>query len=181
MELPAGFIYQDDFISAAEEQLLLDFVRDLEFGEVRMHGVVAKRRVAHFGWNYGYESWKIEPDTAMPQVLEPLRTRVGELAQLDAQRFEEILVTHYPQRSAIGWHRDAPMFGIVAGVSLSAPCVFKMRPAKEHHSVIKVNIAARSVYLLRDEARQKWQHSITPVREPRYSITFRSIRRTSRG
>ncbi|HET7341379.1 MAG TPA: hypothetical protein VFL90_07945 [Methylomirabilota bacterium] len=28
---------------------------------MQMRGQVARRRTAHFGWVYGYESWRIEP------------------------------------------------------------------------------------------------------------------------
>jgi hypothetical protein len=34
--------------------------------------------------------------------------------------------------------------------------------------------------VLTHEARQKWQHSIRPVRDPRYSITFRTLREHGR-
>ena len=46
---PAGLLYQPDFMSAAQERLLVAD-RAATFSEVRMHGVTAKRRVAHFGW-----------------------------------------------------------------------------------------------------------------------------------
>ncbi len=64
---PDGFHYHPDFLSVAEERALLDTIMTLEFSEVRMHGVAAKRRVAHFGWIYGYESWRL---TRGPQVPE---------------------------------------------------------------------------------------------------------------
>ncbi|MGH8470004.1 MAG: hypothetical protein ACREV8_01240 [Gammaproteobacteria bacterium] len=47
---PAGLLYQPDFISAAQERLLVAGIERLTFSEVRMHGVTAKRRVAHFNW-----------------------------------------------------------------------------------------------------------------------------------
>jgi hypothetical protein len=34
----------------------------------------------------------------------------------------------------------------------------------------------RAAYLLDGEIRRDWEHSITPLAEPRYSITFRSRR-----
>lgn len=34
----------------------------------------------------------------------------------------------------------------------------------------------RSAYLLDGEIRHEWEHSITPMRQRRYSITFRSLR-----
>jgi hypothetical protein len=32
------------------------------------------------------------------------------------------------------------------------------------------------MYLLRDEIRWRWQHSVAPTRELRYSVTFRTRR-----
>jgi alkylated DNA repair dioxygenase AlkB len=34
----------------------------------------------------------------------------------------------------------------------------------------------RSVYLLRGPVRTQWQHSIPPVEQLRYSVTFRSLK-----
>ena len=34
----------------------------------------------------------------------------------------------------------------------------------------------RSAYLLSGPARSVWEHSIPPVGEPRYSVTFRNLR-----
>jgi hypothetical protein len=54
---PTGFVYIPDWISQAEEDELLRNICSLSFDEVQMHGVVAKRQVVHFGWDYGYETW----------------------------------------------------------------------------------------------------------------------------
>jgi hypothetical protein len=44
--LPPGLIYHPDFLSPDEERALLAAMARIEFGEVRMHGFTAKRRVA---------------------------------------------------------------------------------------------------------------------------------------
>jgi hypothetical protein len=56
---PKGFEYRPDFILPSEETALIEQLSALNFGEIRMHGVVAKRRVVHFGWVYGYDSWRL--------------------------------------------------------------------------------------------------------------------------
>jgi len=38
-----------------------------------------------------------------------------------------------------------------------------------------LNAEPRSLYIMTGEARRVWEHSIPPVKEPRYSITFRSM------
>jgi alkylated DNA repair dioxygenase AlkB len=37
-----------------------------------------------------------------------------------------------------------------------------------------LTLAPRSAYLMRGPARHEWQHSIPPVENLRYSVTFRS-------
>ena len=39
-----------------------------------------------------------------------------------------------------------------------------------------IELAPRSFYVMRDEVRWKWQHSIPATPEQRWSITFRTLR-----
>ena len=61
------------------------------FDEVKMRGAVARRRAAHFGWRYGYESWRIEPGPPIPDDLLGLRERSAELAVSNAELQREII------------------------------------------------------------------------------------------
>src|SRR5579884_1426578 len=123
LNAPQGLRYIPDFIAEEEERELLRGIATLSWSEVRMHGVVAKRRVVHFGWLYGYESWRIEPGPPVPAFLLSLRGRAAALIGELPERLEEVLVTEYPAGAGIGWHRDAPMFGpTVVGISLLGPC-----------------------------------------------------------
>jgi alkylated DNA repair dioxygenase AlkB len=179
---PPGFLYYPDVLSADEESALVARVRDIEFAAVEMRGQVARRRTAHFGWVYGYESWRITPGPPLPTFLLPLRERVGGLAGVDAAALAEVLVTEYPAGAAIGWHRDAPQFGVVIGVSLLSACRMRFQRGRgpERHTRA-VGLEPRSAYVLSGEARQHWQHSIPAMRAPRYSITFRTLRTRTRG
>src|SRR5438105_3174246 len=127
MKLPEGFLYEPEFLSAEEEGGLVAFVEGLDYGEVRMHGVVARRRVAHFGWSYGYESWKVAPGAEIPAGLLAVRARLAGFVGVEAEELAEALVTEYPAGAGIGWHRDAPAFGIVAAVSLGSNCRMRFR------------------------------------------------------
>jgi alkylated DNA repair protein (DNA oxidative demethylase) len=174
---PPGFLYHPDFVSVDEEGRLLEGVRALQFGEVKMRGQVARRRTAHFGWVYGYESWRIEPGPPIPESLLLLRQRATELAGVPADQLAEVLVTDYGPGAGIGWHRDAPMFGVVIGISLLGACRFRFqRGAGEARETRAVTLARCSAYVLTGPARWHWQHSIPPVREQRYSVTFRTLR-----
>jgi DNA oxidative demethylase len=177
-DTPPGFVYYPDVVTPEEEPQLLEGVRGLDFHEVKMRGQVARRRTTHFGWTYGYETWRIEPGPPIPPFLLPLRTRAGELAGVDPETLAEVLVTHYPPGAGIGWHRDAPMFGVVIGVSLLGPCRFRFqrRAADERRTAMAV-LEPRSAYVLDAAARWQWQHSIPPGKVERYSVTYRTLRR----
>ena len=175
-ELPEGFIYRPDFLSEPEERGLLEHVRKIQFSEVRMRDRVARRQVAHFGWLYRYDSWRLEPGPAIPEFLRELRERSATLLQVAGDDLVEALVTEYPPGAAIGWHRDAPVFGMVIAVSLLSPCRLRLRPGPSGRARVALAVEPRSVYALRGEARSNWQHSISPTKAMRYSITFRTLR-----
>jgi alkylated DNA repair dioxygenase AlkB len=179
---PPGFVYRPDFVSLADEAALVEDLRGLTFSGVRMHGVVARRRVAHFGWLYGYESWRIEPGPPLPGFLLPLRAAAGRLAGVAPESLAQVLVTEYPAGAGIGWHRDAPMFDLVVGVSLLGACRFRFQRGKgAARETAAVMLEPRSAYVLTGPARFDWQHSIPPTRADRYSITFRTLRAGTRA
>ena len=105
--------------------------RALEFAEVRMHGVVARRRVLHFGWSYAFDSARIAPGPEIPDFLLGVRERAGRIRGGDAGRSWRGAHHRYPAGAGIGWHRDAPAFGIVAAVSLLAPCRMRFRRGED--------------------------------------------------
>jgi alkylated DNA repair dioxygenase AlkB len=157
-------------------------VQDLEFSSVEMHGQVARRRVSHFGWRYGYSTTQIAPAAALPEFLLPLRGRAAALTGVEPEALVEVIVTQYPPGAPIGWHRDAPQFGDVVGVSLLGACRFKFKRGKGREALTwETVLPPRSAYGLRGSARWAWQHSIPPVKTLRYSITFRTLRQARRS
>jgi alkylated DNA repair dioxygenase AlkB len=178
MNVPEGFMLVPDFLTGAEEADLSALLAALPYGVVRMHGVTAKRRVAQFGWHYSFESFRLTPAPAPPAPLESVRLRAAEIAGVSAEDFAETLVTEYPPGAGIGWHRDAPPFGIVAGISIAAACRMRFQKGSgENRITAAVVLPRRSLYLLTGPARSQWQHTIPPVRELRYSITYRTLKR----
>ena len=174
--LPEGFVYRADFLTPDEEQAVLSEIEHLEFGEFVLRGVAARRRVAHFGWRYRPESTSLDEGPPIPTFLEPLRERGAGLAGLPAADFVEALVMEYPPGAPIGWHRDAPMFGVIVGISLLGACRFLLRHQEDGRKV-ELALPPRSAYVLSGAARSDWQHHIPPVKLLRYSITFRTLRR----
>jgi alkylated DNA repair protein (DNA oxidative demethylase) len=176
-----GFKYQPDFLGSDEETLLLGGIRGLEFHQVRMRGVTAKRRVIQFGVNYSFETFKLTEAPPLPSFLLPVRNRAAELASVAPDELLEGLLTEYQPGAAIGWHRDAPPFDIVIGISLLAPARFRFRRGEVRAWETKeVLLEPRSAYVLTGPARSQWQHSIPPMKELRYSITFRTLRKRSK-
>jgi alkylated DNA repair dioxygenase AlkB len=176
-DAPEGFVYRPDFVSETEERDLVEGIRGLEFSEVKLRGVAARRRAVHFGWLYGYETWRIEPGPPIPDFLLPLRQRAGALAAVAPEALVEVLINEYSPGAGIGWHRDAPQFGDVVGISLLAPCRFRFeRGQGDARETRAVTLAPRSAYLLTGEARHTWRHSIPPMKPWRYSVTFRTLR-----
>jgi alkylated DNA repair dioxygenase AlkB len=110
----------------------------------------------------------------------PLLEKTASFLSLDSRAFAELLVTGYPTGSVINWHRDAPPFDLIAGISLLADCTFRLRPydkAKQGRgNIISVPVRRRSLYVMQGVARNEWEHSISPVKQPRYSITLRTLK-----
>jgi alkylated DNA repair dioxygenase AlkB len=176
-EQPEGLVYRPEFLTPEDEQKLIETFAGLEFDEIRMRGQTARRTALHFGVDYDYDNpGRITPGEPPPVWLEPLRGRAAELASVAPDELVEALVQRYPPGATIGWHRDAPMFGKVVGVSLASACRMRLRRPKDPRDVYVVELEPRSAYLLAGAARWSWQHSIPPTKELRYSVTFRTLR-----
>jgi alkylated DNA repair protein (DNA oxidative demethylase) len=179
--LPPGLIFSPDFLTPVEENDLLSFIFQLNFGTLQMHGVTAKRRIKQFGWHYAFESYELTPADPIPANFASIAERSAALAGIQAFEWAEALVTEYPPGSGIGWHRDAPPFGIVAGISLQGSCRMRFQTGTGSTRVTSaIELPPRSIYLLTGEVRAKWQHMIPPTRVHRYSITFRTLRSAAR-
>lgn len=174
---PEGLRHADDFLTPAEEADLLARFATLAFREMKMRGVTARRRVIQYGWHYSFESFKMTEATPIPDFLLPVRDRAAAFAGLEPARLSEALLMEYSPGATIGWHRDAPPFGVVVGISLGAPCRFRFRRGRTGAwETWETELHARSIYVLDGPVRSVWQHSIPAVKALRYSITFRTMR-----
>jgi DNA oxidative demethylase len=176
-EEPQGLVYEPELLSVDEEAGLLERLDSLRFDPIVLHGRAARRTGRHFGLDYDYESRTPQPGEPVPDWLVPVRERAAALAGHEPAELVEILVQRYPEGSTIGWHRDAPAFGTVIGVSLGGSSRLRFQRGKrENRRVWEVQLEPRSGYVLSGEARRSWEHSIPPTKELRYSITFRTLR-----
>jgi alkylated DNA repair dioxygenase AlkB len=174
---PEGFLYRPELIRQADELALVALIGVLPLREFEFHGYVGKRRVLSFGWHYDFGERTLREAEPMPDFLLPVREHAAAFAGLQPESLPHALVTEYGPGAAIGWHRDKGVFGDVVGVSLLAPCVFRLRRKSgtrwERYSL---TVEPRSAYLLRGTSRTEWEHSIPAVEALRYSITFRTVR-----
>ncbi len=177
---PEGFSYTPDFLTPDEEIELYKHIEKLELHPFSFQGFKANRKVASFGYDYSFENGSLTKGENIPPTFNTLIEKVGRHLSIAPAAFAELLVTEYPVGSVINWHRDAPPFNIIAGISLMADCIFKLRPydkAKQSRaSVISFPVNRRSLYTVGGIARTEWQHSIAPVKVTRYSITLRTLR-----
>lgn len=179
--VPNGFLYRSHFITAADEAVVAAEIGTVTFAAFEMRGVVAKRRVAFFG-----ESYDRRAARPLPAFLLPLRTAVAQWVGLEPEAFAMALINEYPPGAPIGWHRDAPQYDIVAGISLLASCRMTFRPYvrpgaetsihPRRRTTHAITLEPRSAYLITGDARDTYEHHIPPVDALRYSITFRTLR-----
>lgn len=178
-DFPEGFTYTSDFISEDEEIKLYQAIQNIELHNFNFQGFKANRKVASFGYDYSFDTGGLTKGENIPPVFDFLIQKVSLHLSTKPVDFAELLVTEYPPGSVINWHRDAPPFDLIAGISLMADCTFRLRPhdkAKQTRaSVISFPVSRRSLYVIREDARTDWQHSMTPVKQTRYSITLRTL------
>lgn len=162
--LPEGFVYVEDFIAAEEERRLLAAIAELPLEAARYKEYTARRRIALF-------------EEKLPAFLAPLRERIAAWLGVPAAALRHALVNEYRPGTPLGWHRDAPDYERVAGVSLGDWARMRLRPyPPAKGEAIDLELAPRSAYRMVGPARWRWQHSIAATKALRYSITFRTLR-----
>ena len=181
--LPHGLLYRPEFLSPGEESSLLDAIAGLPFREARFQQYLAKRRVVHYhaaGAMTHYDASDGESFSSgpLPPFLSTLLDKVSVWIDIPASAFVHALVTEYRPGTPIGWHRDKPVYGIVAGISMRGWGRMRFRPItarRDAKDVVVLDLEPRSAYVLRGAIRWDWQHSMLPTRALRYSLTFRTL------
>jgi len=120
----------------------------------------------------------VHPAAPIPGFLDFLKIRVAAWLGVTPDAIRHALIAEYQAGTALGSHRDVPNFDLVCGVSLASATRMRFRPyppGKDRKSVLSLDLAPRSAYILRGDARWRWQHSIPATKALRYSITFRTL------
>ncbi len=179
--LPRGLTYRAGFLEADEERVLLDRIRALPLRQAQYRQYTARRRTVNYGYSYDFQHLHALQAPPIPEFLTPVRVRAAEWAGVAAEDFVQALVAEYAPGTPLGWHRDVPEFELIVGISLGGTARIRFRPypwkPERRKEVFALELEPRSAYILRDEARWNWQHSIPPTKVLRYSLTFRTASR----
>jgi alkylated DNA repair dioxygenase AlkB len=205
--LPNGLVYRPDFLTPEEEELILINIENLQLrtayyqpDELKTEKYKSKRRHLGFGWGYDSEREEFVKGEPLPRFLEPVKKRIAKWLGISHRRVVEALINEYTPGSAIGWHRDRERFEHIVGISLAGWARMKFRPlpkpegsgnillrlsacnyAPENISQpLSLELEPRSAYIMQQDVRWRWQHSVAPVEALRYSITFRTLPLTER-
>ncbi|MDB5723290.1 MAG: 2OG-Fe(II) oxygenase [Novosphingobium sp.] len=177
--LPEGFALWPDVVSAEQEHALEQAIDAAPLKPFQFGPWEGKRLTAYYGYGYDFGRSRMTEAPPLPAWLESLATRVAELTEQPNDAFVQALVLRYDPGAGIGWHRDRPQFGTVAGLSLTNPVRLRLRRRTaagfERAAVL---LPPRSLYRLEGPARWDWEHSIAPVEAARRSITLRTLRTT---
>jgi alkylated DNA repair dioxygenase AlkB len=177
---PPGFLYEPGFLSLPEETGLLHTISLIQLQPLNFHGYKARRHVASFGTGWSFTNKALKKGADIPKEFDPLLQKITARLHIPKNEMAQLLITAYPTGSVINWHRDAPPYDLIIGVSLLSDCIFRLRPyeagKQQSRRIISFPVERRSLYLMKEEARKDWEHSIAPVKQLRYSITVRVLR-----
>jgi alkylated DNA repair dioxygenase AlkB len=178
----SGLVYQDDFLSIKEEQLIISEI-DNALWDSNL-----KRRVQHYGYIYDYKTKNINQDSKMgelPNWLILLERKIKTHFNLE-KSFDQVIINEYEPGQGISNHIDCiPCFeDVIISISLLSSCIMQFSKGTEQQEIF---LQPRSILLLSGEARYNWKHGIKAIkndkwlnttipRKRRISITFRKIK-----
>jgi len=180
--VPHGLAYEAAFIDGDEERTLIDVIATLPLREATYKAYTARRRVYAFGSRFDFDVYQLKPQPfgVLPTPLQRLRERIAKWCGVAADDFVHVMAAEYTPGTPLGWHRDAPDYELIAGVSLLNRARLRFRPwpprSPKKDDIVTLELAPRSAYRLTATARWGWQHSVPPVPALRYSVTMRTAR-----
>src|SRR5436189_5938912 len=101
-DLPEGFRYAPDMLSAADAAAVVKDMQTLPFKQFEFHGFFGKRRVVSFGWRYDFNGGGLQKTDFLLRV----RKHAAAFAEITADDLQQVLLTEYRPGAMIGWHKD---------------------------------------------------------------------------
>lgn len=153
-----------DFITAEEELELLNFI-----GPANAKGKTSGRNtIKRYGSALPYSSNMVS--SAVPEQLDKYCQKLVDAKLLDIKP-DSVTVNEYLQGQVITPHIDSKSSGAVITVlSLKSEATMVLTKGKCKQSVV---LLPRMLLQMKDDIRNKWMHSVDPVKDIRYSIVFR--------
>ncbi len=177
----SGLLYIPHYISHPHHDVLIDTIDAQPW-----RGDLA-RRTQHYGYVYDYRAKHVDPASrlgALPAWLQRIAVQLA-ADGLVSKAPDQAIINEYAPGQGIASHiYCVPCFDdVVISLSLAAPVVMDLKQ-KEHH--VPILLEARSLLVLRGEARYQWTHGIAKrqqdtidgqviPRERRLSVTFRNV------
>lgn len=177
-----GLQVHPDFIDLSMENSLINEI------DSRIWVVDYDRRLQYYGFRNELESPYdlVTFPVPLPPSIRNLSEKIVALNLLVTQP-DQVIINEYMPGQGIRPHKDRNYFeNQICGVNLGSGCIMRFIKIKGG-DVVDVKIPRRSLYIMQDEARYKWNHSIPPrkkdtidgnlqLRERRLSITYRKVR-----
>lgn len=164
--LKLGLVITPDFITLEEEKAIMS-----NFDKRKFKGGKSRNTIKRYGSDAPYKS-NMESKT-VPPYLNVLSDRLVEKGLLNVKP-DSVTVNEYLVGQGIAAHIDSVASGkVITVLSLLGSAQMVFQKGKESFSI---DFPPRYVVQLTGEIRDKWQHSVPLVSEPRYSIVFRCSR-----
>ena len=157
-----SFVKVNNFLSSENADNMLKFLATLPYNSSGERGVV------RYGKTLSYSSNKISE-----HIPEPIETIL--ISRLQAKGFVEevghVTVNRYLPNDTIPFHTDNHEAGeIITIVSLGGSCNMLF---KNNKHTLTYEVPNNSLIQFMDELRWKYKHSVSDIKETRYSIVFR--------
>lgn len=178
--VPGLKLYRDFISASLEEELIAEI-------DAQPWVVDYDRRLQYYGYRNELEKPYdlVKFPVPIPRKIYRLAEEIVEKNILDQQP-DQVIINEYSPGQGIRPHKDRNYFdNQICGINLGSGCVMKFIKIKGG-DVVDVEIPRRSLYVMQDEARYKWNHAIPPRkkdkidgnvqhRERRVSITYRKV------
>lgn len=175
-----GFGMIKDYITPNEEKYLLKKIDDQKWI------IDYQRRLQYYNYrNELFEPYDLIPiPNQIPDFLEKIIDQLKKDGLID-ERPDQIIINEYLPGQGLKPHFDRKDYfkNLIIGISLASGTMMEFYKDRDKK---KIYIPARSLYVIKDDARYKWKHGIPPrksdeingkiiPRQRRVSITFRNV------
>ena len=177
-----GLQLYHDFISKSMEE---ELIREIDS---QTWVIDYNRRLQYYGYRNELEApYGLIPfPVSMPPLIYKLSQYIVAQKIVSIQP-DQVIINEYAPGEGLRPHKDRNYFeNQICGVNLGSGCIMRYIKIGGGHEVVDMEAPRRSVYVMQDDARYRWNHSIparkkdvvdgaVKHRERRLSITYRKV------